>query len=399
MKFEICICGGGIVGLATAYKLQLKYPKKKILVLEKENKLASHQTGRNSGVIHSGLYYKPGSLKALNCHDGRIQLIEFAKKNNVNIDICGKLVVATNKKEEQALPDLLKNGLSNGLKGLEILNKKKISKIEPNISVKAGIFVPQTGIIDFRNLTNVFAGKITDINSGSKILTNCMLLDFENKNIVKIKTSKGDFSSNILINCAGLQSDLISKKDKLNLKMKIVGFRGDYYFLKNKSLIKNLVYPVPNPEFPFLGVHFTRMINGGFECGPNAVFTFKREGYGKLDFNLHDTYDALKFIGTWKLFFKHWRFGLNEYSKALSKNIFLKELRKILPQLKKDDIYFGRSGVRAMALGADGNVIDDFHILEKNNVIHVLNAPSPAATACLSIADSIIKLANKKLAL
>ncbi len=397
MNFDICICGGGVVGLATAYKLQSKYPKKKILVLEKETRLAAHQTGRNSGVIHSGLYYKPGSLRAKNCYNGRVQLVEFAKKNKVKLDICGKLVVATNNREEEALPGLLSNGKENGLDGLRILNKNQVSSIEPNIYSRAAIFVPQTGIIDFANLTNVFASKIVSINSNSKVLTNTKLLDFKNKKTVKIITNKGDFKSNLLINCAGLQSDLISKKDNLNLKMKIVGFRGDYYFLKNKSLIKNLVYPVPNPEFPFLGVHFTRMIDGSFECGPNAVFTFKREGYGKFDFNLKDSYDALSFKGTWKLFFKHWRFGLNEYSKAFSKTVFLKELRKILPQLKKDDIYFGRSGVRAMALGVDGNVIDDFHILEKNNVIHVINAPSPAATACLSIADSIIKLANNKL--
>ena len=397
MNFDICICGGGVVGLATAYKLQLKHPKKKILVLEKETRLASHQTGRNSGVIHSGLYYKPGSLRAKNCYNGRIQLVEFAKKNKVKLDICGKLVVATNSREEEALPGLISNGKENGLDGLKILNKNQVSSIEPNIYSRAAIFVPQTGIIDFANLTNVFASKITSINSNSKVLTNTKLLDFKNKKTVKIITNKGDFSASLLINCAGLQSDLISKKDNLKLKMKIVGFRGDYYFLKNKSLIKNLVYPVPNPEFPFLGVHFTRMIDGSFECGPNAVFTFKREGYGKFDFNLKDSYDALSFKGTWKLFFKHWRFGVNEYSKAFSKKVFLKELRKILPQLTKDDICFGRSGVRAMALGVDGNVIDDFHILEKNNVIHVINAPSPAATACLSIADSIIKLANNKL--
>ena len=397
MNFDICICGGGVVGLATAYKLQSKYPKKKILVLEKETRLAAHQTGRNSGVIHSGLYYKPGSLRAKNCYNGRLQLVEFAKKNKVKLDICGKLVVATNNREEEALPGLLSNGKENGLDGLRILNKNQVSSIEPNIYSRAAIFVPQTGIIDFANLTNVFASKIASINSNSKVLINTKLLDFKNEKNVKIITNKGDFKSNLLINCAGLQSDLISKKDNLKLKMKIVGFRGDYYFLKNKSLIKNLVYPVPNPEFPFLGVHFTRMIDGSFECGPNAVFTFKREGYGKFDFNLKDSYDALSFKGTWKLFFKHWRFGLNEYSKAFSKKVFLKELRKILPQLKKDDIYFGRSGVRAMALGVDGNVIDDFHILEKNNVIHVINAPSPAATACLSIADSIIKLANNKL--
>ena len=397
MNFDICICGGGVVGLATAYKLQSKYPKKKILVLEKETRLAAHQTGRNSGVIHSGLYYKPGSLRAKNCYNGRVQLVEFAKKNKVKLDICGKLVVATNNREEEALPGLLSNGKENGLDGLRILNKNQVSSIEPNIYSRAAIFVPQTGIIDFANLTNVFASKIASINSNSKVLINTKLLDFKNEKNVKIITNKGDFKSNLLINCAGLQSDLISKKDNLKLKMKIVGFRGDYYFLKNKSLIKNLVYPVPNPEFPFLGVHFTRMIDGSFECGPNAVFTFKREGYGKFDFNLKDSYDALSFKGTWKLFFKHWRFGLNEYSKAFSKKVFLKELRKILPQLKKDDIYFGRSGVRAMALGVDGNVIDDFHILEKNNVIHVINAPSPAATACLSIADSIIKLANNKL--
>ena len=394
IKYDISIVGGGIVGLAAGYKLQKKYPKLNIVILEKEDKLAFHQTGRNSGVIHSGLYYKPGSYRAKNCVDGRKQLVAFAKKYSIKHEICGKIVLATNSKEKNILSELKERGKKNGLIDLKILNQKKIIEIEPEARGVAALHVPESGIIDYKQVTNKLSELITFINPKSKILTSCKVLDVKKDYLI---TTKGTINTNHSIFCGGLFSDRLAKKDNMNLDMKIVGFRGDYYFLSSKAKykVKHLIYPVPNPEFPFLGVHLTRMTDGSIECGPNAVFTFKREGYGKLDFDFKDTFEALTFLGTWKLFINHWKFGLKEYSRAFSKRLFLKELKKMIPSLKMNDIIVGKSGVRAMALGGDGEVIDDFRIVENKNNIHVLNAPSPAATACLSIGDEIEKHATK----
>ena len=393
-QYDIAIVGGGIIGLASGFQLQTNFPNLRIVIFEKENELAFHQTGNNSGVIHSGLYYKYGSYKANNCVLGRKLLIQFAKENNIDFDVCGKLVVAVNNDEAERLIDLKKNGEKNGLIGLKILEPKEFKKIEPNISGVKALWVPQSGIIDYKSVTNKLAEKILSINSKSLILTGCKVLDFFNNKII---TSKGNFYSRHNIFCGGLFSDRLAIKDQLDLKMQIVGFRGDYYRLSDsaKSKIKNLIYPVPNPDFPFLGVHFTRMTNGEIECGPNAVFTFKREGYSKLDFSFRDTFQSLSFIGTWKLFINNWKFGYNEYKRAFSKSLFLKELQKILPSLKRDDIVNGRSGVRAMALDKNGKMIDDFKIVKNNNNLHVLNAPSPAATACLSIGIQIMEESKK----
>ena len=393
-QYDIAIVGGGIIGLASGFQLQTNFPNLRIVIFEKENELAFHQTGNNSGVIHSGLYYKYGSYKANNCVLGRKLLIQFAKENNIDFDVCGKLVVAVNNDEAERLIDLKKNGEKNGLIGLKILEPKEFKKIEPNISGVKALWVPQSGIIDYKSVTNKLAEKIISINSKSLILTGCKVLDFYNNKII---TSKGNFYSRHNIFCGGLFSDRLAIKDQLDLKMQIVGFRGDYYRLSDsaKSKIKNLIYPVPNPDFPFLGVHFTRMTNGEIECGPNAVFTFKREGYNKLDFSFRDTFQSLSFIGTWKLFINNWKFGYNEYKRAFSKSLFLKELQKILPSLKRDDIVNGRSGVRAMALDKNGKMIDDFKIVKNNNNLHVLNAPSPAATACLSIGIQIMEESKK----
>lgn len=393
-KYDISVIGGGIVGLATAYKLQINYPYLNIVVLEKENELAFHQTGRNSGVIHSGLYYKPGSFRAKNCVDGRKQLVSFVKKYSVTHDICGKIVLATTEKEKEKLTELKQRGESNGLINLEIIGPEKIKEIEPFANGIAALYVPESGIVDYKAFTNKLAELIIEINPKSKILTSCEVLEVNEESLI---TTKGTFKTLHSIFCGGLFSDRLAKKDKMNLDLKIVGFRGDYYDLEDhaKEKVKHLIYPVPNPEFPFLGVHFTRMTDGRIECGPNAVFTFKREGYGKIDFNLKDTLEALTFLGTWRLFINHWKFGWNEYRRAFSKRLFLKELNKMLPNLKMNDIKEGRSGVRAMALGQDGEVIDDFKIIKNKNNIHVINAPSPAATACLSIGDEIVKHATK----
>ena len=388
-EFDIAIVGGGIVGLATAFKMQSNFSNLNIVVFEKEKELAFHQTGRNSGVIHSGLYYKNGSLKAKNCVEGRKQLVDFSKKNNIDFDICGKIVVAVNENESKRLYELKKNGEQNGLKGLKILNSEELKKIEPNVVAVRALLVPEAGIIDYKQLTNKLADKIVSINKLSKVILNCNVKSYNSTQII---TSKGVFKANHIIFCGGLFADRLAKRDNIKLNMQIVGFRGDYYQLSNdaKSKVNNLIYPLPNPEFPFLGVHFTRMIDGEIECGPNAVFTFKREGYGKFDFNLKDTFNALCFIGTWRLFINHWKFGLNEYKRAFSKLLFLRELQKIIPSLKMHDIITGRSGVRAMALSNEGEVIDDFKIIRNKKNIHVLNAPSPAATACLAIGEEIM---------
>jgi L-2-hydroxyglutarate oxidase len=351
--------------------------------------LAFHQTGRNSGVIHSGLYYKNGSLKAKNCVEGRKELVAFSKKHNIKHELCGKLVVAVNSVEANQLDDLKANGERNGLLGLELLNPEEFKRIEPNIEGFRALWVPESGIIDYKAMTNKLSELFLNINPNSKVMTSCEVTDYSDS---KIRTNNGEFNIKHIIFCGGLFADRLATKDKIKLNMQIVGFRGDYYELAEhaKSKINNLVYPVPNPEFPFLGVHFTRMINGDIECGPNAVFTFKREGYSKTDFSLRDTLQALGFSGTWRLFINHWKFGLNEYKRAFSKSLFLIELQKLLPSLKMDDIVEGRSGVRAMALSNNGEVIDDFKIIRNKKNIHVLNAPSPAATACLAIGKQIM---------
>ena len=381
------------MGLATAYQIQREFSTLNIVVFEKEKELAFHQTGRNSGVIHSGLYYKNGSLKAKNCVEGRKELVSFSKEHNIKHDVCGKLVLATNSLEVKLLDDLKENGEKNGLLGLKLLNSKEFKKIEPNIEGLKALWVPEAGIIDYKGITNKLSELLLRRNSNSKVMTNCEVLDYNASNII---TTKGEFNIKNIIFCGGLFADRLALKDKVKLDMQIVGFRGDYYELAEhaKFKINHLVYPVPNPEFPFLGVHFTRMTNGDIECGPNAVFTFKREGYKKTDFSLRDTLQALSFSGTWRLFINHWQFGLNEYKRAFSKSLFLKELQKMMPTLKMEDIVEGRSGVRAMALGSDGEVIDDFKIIKNKKNIHVLNAPSPAATACFAIGKQIMEEAK-----
>lgn len=393
-EFDIAIVGGGIVGLATAFSLQSNFPNLKIVVFEKEKELAFHQTGRNSGVIHSGLYYKPSSFRATNCVKGRKLLLDFAKAENVKHEVCGKIVLAVNQTEANKLLQLKLNGEENGLHGLQILNPSEFKDIEPHSEGIKALWVPEAGIIDYKGITQKLAERVQSIGPASRILTNCKVEDFSGN---QIKTTKGNFSAQHIIFCGGLFSDRLAKKDQVHLDMQIVGFRGDYYELTDvaKSKVNHLIYPVPNPEFPFLGVHFTRMVNGDIECGPNAVFTFKREGYSKTDFNLNDTIEAVLFSGTRKLFKKHWKFGWNEYKRAFSKHLFLKELQKMIPSLTIEDIMEGRSGVRAMALGKEGNIIDDFKIVRNNNNMHVLNAPSPAATACLAIGNQIMEQAQQ----
>ena len=396
--FDITIVGGGIVGAATAYKIQEYYPSLKILLIEKEKQLAGHQTGHNSGVIHSGLYYKPGSQKAKNCVEGRKELVAFSKKYGVAHDVCGKIVVATEEKELPHMEKIFNNGVANNTEGIEKIGADKIREIEPNVVGIAAIWVPCTGIIDFVGATNKMAEMVVAMQPLSKVVLGEEVTAIERDGeISKVTTDKNVYTTSKMIFCGGLQADRLAKKDGLNPDMKVVGFRGDYYDLTEKAehKVRNLIYPVPNPEFPFLGVHFTRMVLGGVECGPNAVFTFKREGYGKTDFDLRDTVDALTYGGTIKFFSKHWRFGIDEYRRAFSKKLFLKTLQRLIPSLTMEDLKPGRAGVRAMALGDEGTMIDDFKIEYKENSIHVLNAPSPAATAGLAIGNDIRLMAEK----
>lgn len=398
-QFDIAIIGGGIVGAATLYQLQKRYPNKQFLLLEKEDHLAAHQTGNNSGVIHSGLYYKPGSKKAINCVKGRKALVKFAQEYKVDHEVCGKVVVATDQEELPHMERIFGIGQQNGIEGIEKISGEQIREIEPECAGIAGIRVPVTGIIDYVAATEKMAEIALSIQPKSQIkLGEAFEGSAFEDGLNKIKTSKGSYQAKNLIFCGGLQSDRLASKDGVDSEMQIVGFRGDYYELTDQAIhkVKHLIYPVPNPAFPFLGVHFTRMTDGNIECGPNAVFTFKREGYGKTDFDLRDTVDALGFSGTWKLFYKHWRFGLDEYKRAFSKKLFLERLQRLIPSLTMDDIREGRSGVRAMALGPDGEMIDDFEIETINRSIHVLNAPSPAATACLAIGEDILAMAEKE---
>lgn len=391
-KFDIIVIGGGIVGLATAFKLSLKIPNKTILVLEKEKEVAAHQTGHNSGVIHSGIYYKPGSYKAINCVSGRRELISFVKEHNIAHDICGKVIVATHESELAHMNKVFNNGVANDVEGIEMIDAKKIKEIEPYCEGIAGIWVPCTGIIDYTDVARKYVELIHAKNNGSKVLTGQEVISFEKKgDVTEVKTQKSTFEGSYIITCAGLQADRISKKEGQKSEAAIIGFRGDYYDLtdKGRSKVKNLIYPVPNPKFPFLGVHFTRMINGGVECGPNAVFVFDREGYSKTAFSMRDTVEAFGFKGTWKFFGKHWKFGLDEYRGAFSKTYFLKRLRKLIPTLQMDDIVTARCGIRAMALGPEGEMLDDFKIEKHGNAMHVINSPSPAATASLAYGNEI----------
>lgn len=400
--YDVAIIGGGIVGAATFYKMQTRFPHLRMVLIEKENVLSDHQTGHNSGVIHSGLYYKPGSLKAVNCVNGRKELVAFSKAHNIDHDVCGKVVVAVDESELPMLETIYQTGLKNGIEGLEKIDAEGIRAREPYCTGIAGLWVPVTGIINFRQATEKMVELALKTNPNSKLSLGEEVTSVSRNGELKvIHTTSGTYLTKHQVFCAGLQADRLARKDGIKLREKVVGFRGDYYELTEtgKHKVNNLIYPVPNPDFPFLGVHFTRMTNGETECGPNAVFTFKREGYGKTDFNLRDTIDALTYAGTWRLFFKNMKFGIDEYRRAFSKRRFLKTLQRLIPSLTMEDLRPGRAGVRALLLRTDGDTRDDFRIEYNDQSIHVLNAPSPAATASLAIGGQVCDMAEKQFGL
>lgn len=393
--YDLVVVGGGIVGAATAYKLRQRYGDARLIVLEKEAGPALHQTGRNSGVIHSGLYYKPGSLKARTCIDGYRQLLDFCAAHDVHHEVCGKVVVAVTPEEAGRLPMLRQRGLENGLMGIESLDPQGIRAIEPMIGGLSGLFIPQTGIVDYRGMTRALLSATVSLGAAPAELRYGFHVASlrEVDGVVELRSTQGQrVSGRRVIFCGGLQADRLARLDGLETDLRIVPFRGDYYELAPhaRSKVRNLVYPVPDPQFPFLGVHFTRMHDGSVECGPNAVFSFKREGYSKTAFRWADTAEALGFSGTWRLFARHWRYGLGEYRRAFHKPSFLAALRRLMPGLEGRDLIPGRAGVRAQALRPDGSLEDDFVLMRSRRAVHALNVPSPAATASLAIADHLL---------
>ncbi len=395
MKYDITIIGGGIVGLATALKLKETKPDLKIALLEKENKLAQHQTGNNSGVIHAGVYYKPGSLKALNCREGYRQLIDFCDKEGIKYDLCGKLIVATREEELPRLENLWERGQQNGLTEMKKIVDGQIKEYEPHATGLAALFVPYTGIIDYSEVSQKYAEIFTQ-RYGGEIYLNTKVSDIElNRTEATVISEKGHFSSKVIINTAGLYSDKIASLVQKKLNVRIIPFRGEYAELTEEKsyLVKNLIYPVPDPGFPFLGVHFTRMINGGIEAGPNAVWAFKREGYKKSSFRPGEFWEAMAWPGFRKVMRQYWKIGLGEYYRSYNKKALVKALQRLVPDVQEKDIKSGGAGVRAQACDRNGGLIDDFLFVEDQFTLNVLNAPSPAATASLSIGETIAKKA------
>lgn len=397
MKIDIIIIGGGIVGLSTAYNLKKQNADLNVIVLEKESDLAIHQTGHNSGVIHSGIYYKPGSLKAINCKKGYDQLIQFCDKNSIQYDLCGKIIVATEKEELASLTTILERGIANGLEGIKKISAQEIKEIEPHCAGIEGLWVPQTGIIDYVAVSKKYAELFE--NLGGEIQFNQKVKGIENHNdVIIIQTETSEFQTQKVVNCAGLYSDKVAKMTDKNVDVQILPFRGEYFSIKKEKehLVKNLIYPVPNPNFPFLGVHFTRMINGGVEAGPNAVLAFAREGYTNKTINWKELKETLGHSGFQKVALKYWKDGMYEMYRSYSKAAFTKALQRLIPEIQKDDLEHQTAGVRAQACDSKGNLSDDFLIFEENNIINVCNAPSPAATSSIAIGESIANLVLKK---
>lgn len=397
MKYDYVIVGGGIVGLASAYHILKQQPGAKLAVLEKESSVAAHQTGHNSGVIHSGIYYKPGSLKAKNCIDGYNMMVDFCTEHGIKFDLCGKLIVAVDDSELPELEKLYKRGHENGLTKITYVSKEQIADYEPHLNGVKAIHVPYTGIIDYTEVCEKLAELVKQM--GGEIYLNHKAEDINvDADYTQVITPSKTFTTSMLVNCAGLYCDKVAELAGEETDTKIIPFRGEYYMLKpeKRHLVKNLIYPVPDPNFPFLGVHFTRMIHGDVEAGPNAVFAFKREGYHKSDVDLEEMFESLAWPGFQKVAAKYWKTGMGEFYRSFSKAAFTKALQRLIPEVQEDDLIPAEAGVRAQACDRTGGLLDDFKIIERANAIHVLNAPSPAATSSLSIGKTIAGLAVKQ---
>lgn len=390
-SFDLIVVGGGIVGLATAYRFSQQYPGQSVAVLEKETRLARHQTGHNSGVLHSGIYYKPGSLKARNCRAGKQLMQDFCAAEGIDHEICGKVIVALDESELPALQTIFERGQANGVT-CELISAERLRELEPAVAGIRAIHVPEAGIVNYAQVCKRLAEIITA--GGGEILLDTRVTDIlDHERGVRISTPRGEFRAKQLVNCGGLYCDRIAKLAGESCDSKIVPFRGEYYQLKPKAskLVNNLIYPVPNPAFPFLGVHFTRMIDGSVECGPNAVLAFAREGYTKAKINPLDLVESLTYPGFLRLAAKYWREGAGEMWRSVSKAAFVRALQRLVPDIRSDDLEPAPAGVRAQAVSRDGQMIDDFHIRRDGRLVHVLNAPSPAATASLNIGEHIVK--------
>ncbi len=391
--YDLAIIGGGIVGLSVAMQGSERFPGLRVLILEKENGVAQHQTGHNSGVIHSGIYYKPGSLKARLCVEGAREMVEFCQRHGIAHEVCGKVIVAINADEATRLDGLQQRADANGLKGVEILGPEGMREIEPHLVGVKALKVPSTGITHYGTVASKYAE--IAIAHGAELKTGAGVVGFRNSaDEIVIQTRAGDFSARYVVNCAGLYSDRIARLAGHDPEIMIVPFRGEYYDLipERAGLVRNLIYPVPDPRFPFLGVHFTRRISGTIDAGPNAVLALRREGYRRTDFHLGEALETLTYRGFLSMARRQWRYGLSEYRRSLMKSAFVRSLQELVPEVRVEDLVPGGAGVRAQALAPDGNLVDDFRFVPKDRFLHVLNVPSPAATASLPIGREILKM-------
>ena len=398
MEYDVIIVGAGAVGLATALQLKTQNQALKVIVLEKEPVVANHQTGNNSNVIHSGIYYKPGSLKAKNCIHGYNLLVDFCRKQEVPFNLCGKVIVATSEGELPLLKTIYDRGQQNGLQNLKMLTAPQLKEHEPHVAGIAGIHVPQTGIVDYRVVAEKYAEVLQLLGGELRLGEKVNDIRLQNGKVTVV-TQKSTYLGKLMVNCAGLYSDKIAQMTSKKVDVKIIPFRGEYYKLRKEKeyLVKTLIYPVPDPNFPFLGVHFTTMVGGGVECGPNAVLAFAREGYKKSDINLAELGETLAWPGFRKIVSKYWRTGLGEIHRSYSKAAFTKALQKLMPEIREEDLIVGGAGVRAQACDRTGGLLDDFLIVEDKQIINVCNAPSPAATSSLAIGETVADWAKKRL--
>ena len=389
-KINIIIIGGGIVGLATAHNLSARYPELSITILEKENKVAAHQSGHNSGVLHSGIYYKPGSLKALNCRKGKALMEQFCEIHDIPYNICGKVIVATSEEERPVLHDIYERGQANGVV-CEIIDRDQLMELEQHTAGIEAIHVPESGIVDYVEVCRKLAALITEAGNEIKLGAEVTSIS-EGPDEIAVETTAGDYQADYLINCAGLYSDRVTKMTGMDAPAQIIPFRGEYYELKPQAeyLCHSLIYPVPDPKFPFLGVHFTLMIDGRVECGPNAVLAFAREGYALTDFNAADLLETLRYPGFQKLAGRFWQTGMGEMWRSASKRAFVSALQKLVPEIREEHLVKAPAGIRAQALLPDGSMMDDFAYQESARIVNVINAPSPAATSSLAIGENVV---------